>query len=394
MMGRDYVLELFAQHAGSADLCLVEGVMGLFDGAGPAGAEGSTAEIAGWLEAPVLLVSDARGMGRSLAAMIGGYSRFQPGLAVAGVIANRIGSQAHGRLLAEALEAESLPPLVGGVLRGAFPALPSRHLGLVTADRNQVTPALLDQLADALEQSVCLDSLVKLAEEAPELPIPPAPVPPVPSRPVRIGLARDAAFHFYYQDLLDSVEARGAELVPFSPVEDGALPDDLGGLYLGGGYPEAAVEALSANRGMLESIRRFAARGRPVYAECGGLMFLSRGVETLDGQRRALVGLLPGWTRMRERRQALGYVEVTLEGDSLWGARGTRLRGHEFHYSEWVGEVEEPWTTAYSLRRRAAGDPRPEGLQNGRTLASYVHVHYASRPQAVDRFIQQCGGSL
>lgn len=425
MMGRAHVESVFERATADADIAVIEGVMGLFDGAAPDSNEGSTAEIARWLDAPVLLVVNAHGMARSLAAVVHGYASFDPQLRMAGVIANRCGSERHARWLSDSLKAAKLPPLLGHVERDSLPALPSRHLGLVTADSKNLSPALLDKLAGAMEHGMSLDAILDamrcLPESAGILPAADAPadeackqgenraelrpsfsspsqagkMPALPGTPqpahfqLRLGIARDEAFHFYYPDNLEALERAGCELVPFSPIHDSALPPNLNGLYIGGGYPEEHTAALAANQSLLQQIRQFATDGGLIYAECGGLMYLAQGIETINGQRHAFLGLLPSWTRMCERRKSLGYVEVTLSHDSLWGCRGERLRGHEFHYSELLADpaAGSDWQTAYEARHRQSDAVTREGFQRGRVLASYMHLHFASRPAAVQRFV-------
>lgn len=412
MAGREYVSRLFARVSQGADISVIEGVMGLFDGADPAGSEGSTAEIARWLGAPVILVAEVYGMARSLAALVKGYSVFEKDLHMAGVIANRCGSERHAYMLAISLAAEALPPLVGGVPQGALPSLPSRHLGLVTADSGNLSPSILDELAAVFERHASLDDIIRIARNAPTLEsatssadsnrtsfCPPAGgneeagYPGNQSKGISIGVARDAAFHFYYQDLFDELVMRGCTVHYFSPLADSALPADLDALYIGGGYPEEHAEMLSANREMLAAIREFASSGRPVYGECGGLMYLCRSLEKQNVVAHPMVGLIPASTRMLDRLKSLGYVEVTLKADSLWGAEGAILRGHEFHYSELTSNpTEDPaWKAVYSMKRRRTDDGAMEGFQKGRVLASYTHLHLASRPEALKYFIEHCG---
>jgi cobyrinic acid a,c-diamide synthase len=396
MTSERYVRELFVRASADADVAVIEGVMGLFDGADPIGLEASTAEIALWLDAPVLLVVNAHGVARSLAAQVKGYAEFEPRLKLAGVIANRSGSEGHGKSLAESLAAAGLPPLLGAIPRGAFPELPSRHLGLVTADGENISTNVMDELADALATHASIDAVLDLAHAAPPLTIParaPVEVEPKNAKTVRIGVAFDRAFHFYYPDNLEALESAGAELVHFSPIGDERLPDGLDGLYLGGGYPEESVAALSANEGMLDSIRSFAGAGRPIYAECGGLMYLSEGLETLDGKCYPLVGLLPTRARMLDRLKSLGYVEVTLKKDSIWGASGTRWRGHEFHYSDLTSDMagDGGWNCIYDVERRRTGAIAAEGFAGGSVLASYVHAHFASRPELAANMVKYCG---
>ena len=396
MAGRDHVMRIFQEKAASADIAVIEGVMGIFDGSDPVGPEGSSAEIAAWLEAPVLLVTHVHGLARSIAALVKGYATFDPHVHVAGVVANRCGSQRHGEWLGESLAAFGLPPAVAAIPRGAFPDLPSRHLGLVTADTRHFSPEVLSVLGETLERFGDLDRILAMARHAPDLEVGPVSQNQSHARGrARVGIAYDEAFHFYYQDNLDALEEHGCELVRFSPLSDRAVPDGLDGMYIGGGYPEVHAAALGDNRAMVAGMRDFSASGRPLYAECGGLMYLSQGIECLDGTRVPLVGVLPFWTRMLDRLKSLGYVEVTLSGASLFGSAGDRLRGHEFHYSELMSDepVGNGWEDVYRGQRRRSQAIVREGFQRGQTLASYVHVHFASRPDAVEHFVSTCVAS-
>jgi len=365
--------------------------MGLFDGAESDSLEGSTAEIAAWLKAPVILVANVYGMARSLAAVVKGFATFERKVRVAGVIANHCGSVRHGIMLAEALQASRLPPMVAAMPRGAMPELPSRHLGLVTADARNLPPETLEALADAFEHYSTLSEIVNMARSAPFLYVE-APERKGLAGRVRLGVAHDAAFHFYYQDLLDELEDSGCSIVRFSPVADRNLPEGLDALYLGGGYPEETAAELSANGPMLAAVRGFAASGRPVYAECGGLMYLCRELETVAGKRYPMAGLLPAATKMHAGLQALSYVNVTLEEDSLWGLAGDSVRGHEFHHSTLTANPAgiEGWQRVYSVKKRWLDAPVEEGFQKGNILASYLHLHLPSRPGALEHLVQFC----
>jgi len=391
MMGRDYVERLVARATADADIAVIEGVMGLFDGAGHDSLEGSTAEIAAWLRAPVILVADVYGMARSLAAVVKGFAAFERKVRVAGVMANHCGSVRHGIMLAEALQASRLPPMVAAIPRGALPELPERHLGLVTADSRNLPPQALEALADAFEHYSEIGEIVNLARSAPFLYVE-APERKGLTGRARLGLAHDAAFHFYYRDVLDELEDGGCTLVRFSPAADRALPEDLDGLYLGGGYPEEMAAELSSNAPMLAAIRDFAASGRPVYAECGGLMYLCREMETVDGKRHPMAGVLPAATKMHRGLQALAYLEVTLKEDALWGLAGETARGHEFHHSTLTASPVgvEGWRSVYRMRKPRVEVPVEEGFQRGNILASYAHLHLASLPRAIERFIGSC----
>ncbi len=384
MMGREAALATFARAAAGADVALIEGVMGLFDGASPTSEEGSTAELAKWLAAPVVAVLDASGMARTVAALAHGLASFDPALRVGGVICNRVGSRGHLSLLREALAA---PPVMGGLPARSDLELPERHLGLLRADEVALPDARLDAWAETAAEWLDLDALLALARSAPPLPAEAAAPAPGPER-CRIGVAFDEAFHFYYDDNLARLEALGARLVRFSPLRDRSLPA-VHGLYLGGGYPEEHARALSENGGMRAAIRAFAAAGRPVYAECGGLMALSRAIRGRDGATWPMYGLLPGTAVMQERLAALGYVEVETVLPTPLGPAGLRLRGHQFRYSELQG-VPPAHPRAYSLRRRRGGAAEPEGYLAGNVLGSYVHLHWASCPAAAAGLVEAC----
>lgn len=389
MMGRDAALATFARAAAGADVALVEGVMGLFDGASPLGEEGSTAEMAKWLGAPVVAVVDASGMARTVAAVAHGLATFDPAVRVEAILANRVGSRGHGDLLREALRPR--------VLAGALPEVeelrfPERHLGLFAADAAVLGEAALSRWAELAEEWIDLDALLALAREVAPVELPTvAAAPPPGAERCRIGVAFDEAFHFYYEDNLARLGSLGAALVRFSPVRDAALPE-VDGLLLGGGYPEEHAGALAANVRMRDAIRAFAQAGRPVYAECGGFMYLARAIRTRDGVEHPMVGLVSGVATVRPRLAALGYAEVETRAPTLLGPAGLRFRGHEFRYSELEG-IPEGAPRAYAVRRRRGGEPFPEGYGDGSVLASYVHAHWASCPAAAEGFVRACSAA-
>jgi len=377
--GRDGVEKSFAAGCRDTDVAVIEGVMGLFDGARGDSDVGSSAEIARWLDARVLLVINARSQARSVAALVKGFVDFEPRLEFAGIILNRVGSDRHAQLLREALASTpGLPPLLGCLPRDGDIELPSRHLGLVTADEREVD---YTRLGSWLEQHLDLDGLLGSLGRSNDPGCPDERTSP--QAQVRIGVARDQAFCFCYPENLEALQAAGAELAFFSPLTDAQLPEGLHGLYLPGGYPELHAARLAGNRPLLEQLRAFAQAGKPVYAECGGLIYLSQGVAGHD-----LVGLVPARARMLEKRKALGYRQVTLQRDSLLGPTGTVARGHEFHYSEldWPAGSQR----AYRLQR-ADGEPLgEEGYVDGNLLASYVHLHFASNPALAVNFVRSC----
>ncbi len=388
MMGPQAVRATFERASRGADIALIEGMMGLFDGASPTGDEGSTAEIAKWLDAPVILVADAGGVARSVAALVSGFARFDPALRVAGVVCNRVGGRGHLDLLRLA---QTAPPIVGGLVVEPALAFPERHLGLLTAHEGAVAESLFAAWGARAAEWIDLDAVLRIAREAP----PPRSLSSSPSpSPVRcrIALALDDAFHFYYDDNLHRLESLGAALIPFSPIADDRLPD-ADGLYLGGGYPELHAEPLAANAAMRNAVGAFARSGRPIYAECGGLMYLTRAIRTRDGQAHPMVGLIPCEAVMSERLEALGYVEVALEADTPIGAAGTRFRGHQFRYSR-LTEPDGGVALAYSVRRPGADASFQEGYRVGENvLASYVHAHWASNPRVAEAFVASCAAA-
>ncbi len=398
MCGRAGVHDIFARGQAGAELALIEGVMGLFDGADGASDAGSTAEIARWLEGRILLVIDVRAQARSAVAVARGLTTFAADLEFAGVLYNRVGSPAHERLLREAhASVPDLPPLLGCLPRRDNLTLPERHLGLVTA-ADAAAPSTYEQLANWVEAHIDIDRLLATLSGHPKetifTPCPPAAGPEVGSsiQSVRIGVARDAAFCFCYADNLEMLERAGAELVFFSPLSD-PLPANLAGLYLPGGYPELHYERLAANGALLHALRRAASIGLPIYAECGGLLYLCEGLSPNgaalpSAAETELVGLFPGRAQLLPRRKALGYREVTLLADTPLGPAGTVARGHEFHYSEL--ELPASIMRAYRLTDRTGAPCGTEGYLTGNILASYVHLHFASNPQLAQNFVTSC----
>jgi cobyrinic acid a,c-diamide synthase len=385
MMGRDAVLATFQRASEGADIALLEGVMGLFDGASPTGEEGSTAEIAKWLAAPVVLVCDAGGMARSIAALGRGFAGFDPELRLVGLVCNRVGSRSHLELLGKATA--GAPAVLGGLPKEEALAFPGRHLGLRTADREAVPDRVFAAWGERVAEWLDVDALLRHAGAA-ATPAEDVAAAVTGGVRCRIGLALDEAFHFYYDDNLRRLESLGAELVRFSPVHDPHLPV-VDGLYLGGGYPEVHARALSANASMLADVVAFAAAGRPIYAECGGLMYMSTGIRTLDGELHPMAGLIPGEAVMCARLQALGYVEVETQTRSVLGPAGLRFRGHQFRYSELRG-MPDQLERAYSVRRRRSGAVEREGYRAGSVVASYVHAHWASNPLVARGFVDAC----
>ncbi|MEW2625970.1 cobyrinate a,c-diamide synthase [Streptomyces sp. NPDC048106] len=390
LCGPDLIAPLFLHGARGCDLAVVEGVMGLYDGAAGEGELASTAQVAKLLRAPVVLVVDASAQSRSVAALVHGFVSWDPLVRVGGVILNKVGSERHEELLREALDSVGVPVL--GVLRRApSVSTPARHLGLVPAAERRA--AALDAVAEmaALVARGCdLPALERLARAAGPLPAgsaPWSPEPPAHDRPSRspgrpgprVAVAGGPAFTFSYAEHTELLAAAGAEIVTFDPLRDGRLPDGTAGLVVGGGFPEVYAAELSANEPLREAVARLAASGAPVAAECAGLLYLCR---ELDGQ--PMCGVLDAGARMTERL-TLGYRDAVAVGDSVLAGAGTRMRGHEFHRT-----VVEPGAGAAPAWGVRGPERRVEGFVQRGVHASYLHTHWASEPGVARRFVERC----
>jgi cobyrinic acid a,c-diamide synthase len=364
------VLDAFVRGAGRADISIVEGVMGLFDGRHGSG-DGSTAHTARLLDAPIVLVLDCAKASSTVGAIAYGLARYDPRLRVAGAILNRTASPRHAATVRDACAAAGVPVL-GVIPRDARLELPSRHLGL-TGPQETGWAAFRDAAADAVQDNVDLDALLELAGSAPALSPPQRAA--ASQVAARIAIARDEAFWFYDESSLDALRDAGAELVPYSPLRD-AFPR-VDAAFIGGGYPELHAAALEANATAREGLREAIAAGMPVYAECGGLMYLSSALRTGD-RTHAMVGAVPATSTMSDRRSALRYVEARVLRDGPLFGSGESVRGHEFHYSLTAYDRSAP---AYAI------DGVDEGYVDEALHASYVHVHLGGRPAAAHRFI-------
>jgi cobyrinic acid a,c-diamide synthase len=383
MCGEDFVKSCFAGHAQKSDVAVIEGVMGLFDGN-----ESSSAALAKALGLPVVLVVDARSTAESMAAVVKGFETLDPEVRLAGVVLNRVGSKRHLELLTTAIRQHCRTDILGYLPREVEFVIPDRHLGLHMGDDAPISQPALDKLAAAVADHIDLDRLCGVTT--------------VDSNPVmvggsgsntgdsptgekvRIGVARDRAFCFYYEDNLDLLERAGAEIVEFSPLTDHGLPENLQGIYLGGGYPELYADQLSANTGMREAVHAWSTAGKPVYAECGGFMYLTEGVIDVAGRFFPLAGVYPVRARMKRGRVALGYRQAQLTEESLFGPQELTLRGHEFHYSE-IDAMPDTVKRSYVL-----ADGRHEGYRIQNTLGSYLHLHFGFSPEAAKRFVKCC----
>lgn len=391
MLSRAWNRENFQRHSTGADIAVVEGVMGLYDGFSGTSEAGSSAQMAKWLDLPVLLVVNAASMARSAAALVQGFERFDPQVRFAGVVFNKLGSKGHMAFLREAMSAYVAMPMLGGMPRNDALGMPERHLGLVTSEDLPLPDDHIALLADTIEENIDLDTLLDGLPEMESTPIGDAPVVTTNRRSVRIGVAMDPAFCFYYQDNLDRLNTAGAELIPFSPLNDADLPEALDGIYLGGGYPELHARRLADNEAVRQAIRRHSDSGMPIYAECGGFMYLCCTLEDRDGRCYPMCNCFPFRTKMNTRLRTLGYREVTLTADTIMGSKGSVMRGHEFHYSDITDEgMPSDVETVYLLTAHKGGSAGQEGYRVNQTLGSYVHLHFGSRPECAQAFIVAC----
>jgi cobyrinic acid a,c-diamide synthase len=368
-----------------ADIAVIEGVMGLFDGRGAVDESGSTADLARRLGLPVVLVVDARGMARSIAPLVRGFAHFDRSVEIVGVVANKVGSRRHhDDYLAPAL-AQSCPEVsqLGYLPRLGGLTIPSRPLGLQTAEDFAAGSAFWEALADSAEATLELDRLIELTR-VPSLPPMVVDLPEKTKPTVRIAWARDRAFCFSYEDNLDHFRDAGGEVLPFSPLIDRELPDGTEVVYLGGGYPELHAETLANNRSIRDSIRNFHAQGGTILAECGGMMACCRELVDAEGRSYPMWDLIPARVVMQSKFVALGYVTIETDGPTRLGPTGTTVRGHEFHYST----LEPLGSLDYATRlHRPDREPKPDGIRVGGLLAGYAHLHFGSNPAAAGRIL-------
>ncbi|GAA4839262.1 cobyrinate a,c-diamide synthase [Paenibacillus vulneris] len=399
MLTHDTVKEIYARASREADISVIEGVMGFYDGKNPKTNEGSTAEISLLLEAPVLLVVNCQSMARSAAAIVRGFQLLEPRVNIVGVIANKVGSEGHYKLVREAIEQGCGIPVVGYMKREDHIEMPERHLGLVPSiERGELQP-FFDKLAELISATVDVERIWELAQ-SPAVSLSEEAESASAFRrrtgrsgpPIRIAVAKDAAFNFYYQENFELLEAYGAECVFFSPLAGETLPEGVQGLYLGGGFPEEFAEVLSANEAVKQSIRQAIDQGLPTLAECGGFMYLTESIEHTDGRKHSMLGLIPGSVKMQKKLAALGYRDITgREGNFLLGP-SDRAKGHEFHYSTFQPNEGADISSAYETK--GLRGMKQEGYINesGSLVAGYTHIHFASSPELAERWVERCAG--
>ncbi len=391
MVPPDRALSLFNRAAHRADIAIIEGVMGLFDGFSYDDEAGSSAQIAKLVNAPVLLVLDVGKIARSAGALATGYLQFDPTLNIAGFILNRCGSKNHYQGVKRAVETATQRPVVGWVPKDAALYIPERHLGLIPTDERGQLSTFISHAADVVESHFDIEQILTLSQsQAPPetTEAPPTHSVPVTDSPICIAVARDAAFSFYYEDNIDLLRENGAKIIFFSPQTAPDLPPGTCGLYLGGGFPEIYAAQLAANQPFHQALRRAHQAGLPIYAECGGFMYLTEAIVDLEGHHHPMPGLVPGLSRMQPHRVSLGYRVVESPGGNFLLPAHTPTRGHEFHWSIWEHSTDAP---AWLIQpRRGNPPPQPNGYVEDRLIASYVHLHFAHRPQLAANFVKTC----
>ena len=374
--------QVFWEAAKGADIAIVEGVMGLYDG----GRDGvsSTAAIAKWLDAPVVLVVNSRSMGESAAAVVLGFRAYDPSVKLAGVILNQVGSDTHEAILRQAMAGINMP-VFGCVRRHPAISLPERHLGLTPTTEVGASEARIVEMRKLAEQYLDLDGLDQLAQNAPLIQLPDDEIVGDAETKVVIAVAEDEAFSFYYPSSLAFLERLGARLVRFSPLRDAVLPE-CDAVLLGGGFPEMFVQQLADNKSFKASLRQRVAAGLPVYAECGGFMYLTETLQDFDGKTYPMAGIIPGHSAMQKKLQTVGYVQATLRQKSVIGPAGTVLRGHEFHFSTFEPNecVDFPW--GFGFERNRDGSTYLGGYCRDNVLASYLHMNFLGNRVAAQAF--------
>ncbi|MDW7675855.1 MAG: cobyrinate a,c-diamide synthase [Bacillota bacterium] len=385
----EIVNESFKRYATADKIAIIEGVMGLFDGSEGKTDKNSTAEVAKLLDCPVVLVIDAKSMARSALAIALGFINFDPKVNVVGIIVNNVGSERHKSLLKEAFSQLAIPVL-GYIMRNKELKLTERHLGLIPVleSDNEVKEELRGNF---ISSQVDLDLLLNLANGAPPIKSHPYENIKNNSKAIKIAVARDNAFNFYYWDGLKYLEELGAEITYFSPLQDNCLPTDISGVIIGGGFPELFLEQLSNNKSMLNELHRVYREGMPIYAECGGYMYLCRGIYSFDNDYFPMVNIVPCDATMEKSLAGMGYRTGEIQLESVLGDKGRSIKGHEFHYSKIINIAADfPW--ALKLFNTRVNKWVEEGFADKNLLASYLHIHWRGLPELAQGFINKCQG--
>lgn len=385
MFSHDVLLDIVERNSRDADISIIEGVMGYFDGRDPLENTGSAAEISDITKSPVLLIVNCASMARSAAAIVKGFQTLHEPSNIKAVIANQVGSESHFNIVKAAIEQECQIPVVGYMKKNNDLHLPSRQLGLIPAiERGELTP-YFDLLAEEIEKTIDVEQLLHIAETERIQPVQHSIFKEEKKEQVCIAVAKDEAFNFYYEENLELLRAKGANLLFFSPLLNEEVPEDADGLYLGGGFPEEFAKTLSDNEQSKTSIKRAIERGIPTVAECGGFIYLTNSIKTNDEHIYPMIGVIDGEVEMQEKLAALGYREVFGREGNFLLHEGEVAKGHEFHYSKYNGLKER-----YAFEVKSRFGQKRDGVMIDSLIASYVHFHFASNPTMVNHWIETC----
>lgn len=378
--------DIFVRTALGSDIAVIEGVMGLYDGG--RNCVSSTAAIAKLLDAPVVLVIDAKSMGESAAAIALGYKLYDSNVQLAGVILNRLGSETHRSIISDAMAKLGIEVL-GCIYRDSSFTMPERHLGLTPITENNASTAV-EAMISQISNNINIDRLIETANTSSPLDKGTYQHNIINPIKARIGVAQDEAFSFYYPESLDVLISHGAEIVPFSPLNDNDLPD-VDGIILGGGFPEMFVDSLAKNSSMRNAIYHAYQQDMPIYAECGGLMYLTRQIKDFSGMIYDMVGAIPAISTMESKLQTVGYVEATALKPNILCDNDAVLRGHEFHFSRMIPDCDDnSFKWAFEFRKMRTGAVSYGGFSDRKLLASYLHMHFAGNEKAAASFIANC----
>ena len=384
MFGWDELLASFHTHAAKADISLIEGNKGLHDSMETDG-EGSAANLARRLDAPVIMVLDAAGTTRGIAPLLLGYKMFEPDINIAGVILNKVGNARHESKLRAVIDKYCGIPILGAVRKNPEMEILERHLGLIPVKEDESLQTLVHNIKRQVAFSVDIDKVIAIARSAAPMDTVAAAKPsPLPAPVVRIGVVMDRAFTFYYPENLEALRMAGAELIPVNAMKDSRLPDRLDALYIGGGFPETNMEELEFNAGLRGDIKDAIEAGLPVHAECGGLIYLSRGV-TFNGKTAEMVGALSCNVVIRNKPKGHGYMTLEPTGKSPWLPAGGVIRAHEFHYGEVVNNAHTDF--AFRVTRGAGIDGKHDGIVYKNVIAGFAHLHALGCPQWARDFV-------
>jgi cobyrinic acid a,c-diamide synthase len=382
MMGENACRELFARSALNADVSVIEGVMGLYDGSIDSSGHGSSAHLAKILNTPIILVVNAKGVAQSAGAVVMGFREFDKEINLAGIILNNVASHNHYDIIKKAIEETCSVAVLGYLKKESDITIPERHLGLIPSEEKKINSALYDKLGQMVLETIDIDKLQEIAGSAAVFPDYNRSIfiERGSSLDVTVAVARDSAFCFYYQDDIDLFKALGAKIIEFSPLADKSLPDGIDGIFMGGGFPELFADRLMKNESMRDSIVEADKEGIVIYGECGGMMYLLEKLIDCEGRSFKMSGVLNGTSRMENRRQGLGYVITDATCDSVICNNGDTFRAHEFHWSK-LQDVPDSTMFAYNTRKSNGKRTGVDGICKSNVMASYTHIHFSSNPE-------------